>query len=183
MHDGLGSQRQRPPDDDDVAVHFAVNLGGAEDDDDLVLDPLVAFDSHVSADAHDLALPPDAPRHGAARLIGHAADRGWRRDGSGGRQLPLLRVVQVGGAEDEIGIGPEPFAQLAAGQLLPIDRHGAVAELDDGDAGVGLPRNQADAVLQGHDVVAFAQPVAQLGCLARQLGVERGIERHRQKNH
>ena len=70
MHDRLGPQRQRSADHGDIAIHLAVNLGRAENGDDVVFDPLVAFDSHVSANAHDLALPSRAARPGGAWLIG-----------------------------------------------------------------------------------------------------------------
>ena len=40
-----------------------------------------------------------------------------------------------------------------------------------------LPWNEADAVLQGHHVVALAQAVAELRDVTGRLGVEDGLER------
>ena len=134
-----------------------------------------------AADAHDLALRPRAAC-GAWRLV---IRRGGRRRGRrrrlGRPPVSAAARVQITRAQDEIGIGAKPFAQLAAGQLLAVDRHGAVPDLNDADARVGLPWNQADAVLQRDHVVALAQAVAELGHVARWLRVEREIERRKSR--
>ena len=71
---------------------------------------------------------------------------------------------------------PRRSRSSRAGELLAVDRDRAVADLDDGDTGVGLPWNQGDAVLQGDDVVAFAQAAAKLGDVAGRLRAKRGHE-------